>query len=146
MSVGADEILKAQGVVLADSRVRVMTDAVSFDEQQRRASAISDIENADFVQSAFRSSRSEVSQQCSSCQRFGQTYDGWYASALKAWTTSVSCDMAAVWQLSVFGIRGVRLAKNDIDSVLQKNCGFRFSFVTWLQSGNLVCLALGVCG
>jgi len=36
--------------------------------------------------------------------------------------------MAAVWQLSVFGIRGVRLAKNDIGSVLQKNCGFRFSF------------------
>lgn len=61
VSVNADEILKAQGVVLDDSRVRVKTEASSFDEQQRRASAINDIESSDFMQSAFRSSRSEVS-------------------------------------------------------------------------------------
>jgi len=59
--VDADEILQAQGVVLDDSRVRVKTETVSFDEQQRRASAINDIENSDFIQSEFRSSRSEVS-------------------------------------------------------------------------------------
>ena len=61
VSVDADEILQAQGVVLDDSRVRVKTETVSFDEQQRRASAINDIENSDFIQSEFRSSRSEVS-------------------------------------------------------------------------------------
>jgi len=60
VSVGADDILQAQGVVLDDSRVRLKTEAVTFDEQQRRASAINDIENSDFVQSAFKSSRSEV--------------------------------------------------------------------------------------
>lgn len=59
-AVDADEILQAQGVVLDDSRVRVKTETVSFDEQQRRASAINDIENSDFVQSEFRSSRSEI--------------------------------------------------------------------------------------
>ena len=53
-------MLQAQGVVLDDSRVRMKTEAVSFDDQQRRASAIIDIENADFVQSSFKSSRSEV--------------------------------------------------------------------------------------
>jgi len=53
-------VLRAQGVVLDDSRVRVKTETVSFDEQQRRASAINDIENSDFVQATFRSSRSEV--------------------------------------------------------------------------------------
>jgi len=58
--VGGDEVLRAQGVVLDDSRVRVKTETVSFDEQQRRASAINDIENSDFVQATFRSSRSEV--------------------------------------------------------------------------------------
>lgn len=60
VSVGADEILKAQGVVLDDSRVRVKTETTSYDEQQRRASAINDIENSDFIQSTFKSSRSEV--------------------------------------------------------------------------------------
>lgn len=59
-AVDADEILKAQGVMLDDSRVRVKTETVSFDEQQRRASAIHDIENSDFTQSTFRSSRSEI--------------------------------------------------------------------------------------
>ena len=29
---------------------------------------------------------------------------------------------------SVFICRGVRLAKNDFGSVLQKNCGFQFGF------------------
>ena len=61
VSVGADDVLKAQGVTLDDSRVRLKTETVSFDEQQRRASAINDIENSDFVQSTFKSSRSEVS-------------------------------------------------------------------------------------
>jgi len=61
VSVGADDILQAQGVVLDDSRVRLKTETVTFDEQQRRASAINDIENSDFVQSTFKSSRSEVS-------------------------------------------------------------------------------------
>jgi len=60
-SVGSDEVLKAQGVVLDDSRVHVKTEMSSFDEQQRRASAINDIENSDFIQSTFKSSRSEVS-------------------------------------------------------------------------------------
>lgn len=60
VSVGVDEILQAQGAVLDDSRVRVKTDTASFDEQQRRASAINDIENSDFIQSSFRASRSEV--------------------------------------------------------------------------------------
>ena len=60
VSVGADEILKAQGVVLEDSRVHLKMETTSFDEQQRRASAINDIENSDFVQSTFKSSRSEV--------------------------------------------------------------------------------------
>jgi len=54
-------MLKAQGIVLDDSRVRVKTETTSFDEQQRRASAINDIENANFVQSTFKSSRTEVS-------------------------------------------------------------------------------------
>ena len=60
VAVGTDELLQAQGVVLDDSRVRVKTETTSFDEQQKRASAISDIESSDFVQSTFRSSRSEV--------------------------------------------------------------------------------------
>ena len=60
MLVNTDEILKAQGVVLDDSRVHVKTETASFSEQQRRASAIQDIESSDFVQSTFRSSRSEV--------------------------------------------------------------------------------------
>ena len=60
LSVGADDILQAQGVVLDDSRVRVKTETMSFDEQQRRASTIQDIESSDFIQSTFKSSRSEV--------------------------------------------------------------------------------------
>jgi len=60
VSVVADDVLRAQGVVLDISGVHVKTEATSFDEQQRRASAINDIENLDFVQSTFKSSRSEV--------------------------------------------------------------------------------------
>jgi len=56
----ADDILRAQGVTL-DSSGKVKSEpGASFDEQQRRASAISDIENAGFVQASFKSTRTEV--------------------------------------------------------------------------------------
>jgi len=56
--VTADDILRAQGI--EDISTRAKKTQLSFEEQQKRASAINDIESGDFIQETFKSSRSEV--------------------------------------------------------------------------------------
>jgi len=60
-AAAADDILRAQGVVLVSGgKVKLELGAASFDEQQRRATAINDIDKSDFVQATFKSSRTEI--------------------------------------------------------------------------------------
>lgn len=60
-AAAADDILRAQGVVLVSGgKVKLESGAASFDEQQRRATAINDIDKNDFVQATFKSSRTEI--------------------------------------------------------------------------------------
>jgi hypothetical protein len=60
-AAAADDILRAQGIVVgAGGRLKTEPVASSFDEQQRRASAINDIDKSEFVQASFKSTRTEI--------------------------------------------------------------------------------------
>lgn len=59
ISAAADEQLKSQGLLAAG----VGRPLISTEDQQKRANAIEEIDSEGFLQSAFRSTRSEVCMQ-----------------------------------------------------------------------------------